>query len=322
MYNIIKKINANIHRLYIVFIRIIKELLFFIDIHPCRHWYLNYEFIRVTVKNKKIDFKDYACYRNRFYSTKELTLAAFKHRKFFLANYRFWIYTGDKFNYNFLLKYKKKNFYYFTKDKNPYPCFSFWGWIGAKLDFERDTKILAKVGLKKPKIQKAFWIGNVETSPKRADLLKIGKKRSDILDIQDHKFSEDDKKKKNFIPLIDHYRWSILIDIEGQGYSGRLKYLLYSRRPLLIIENNWKEFWQHGLKPMVHYIPVKSDLSDLVEKTEMLLNDANLQKEIAKNALNYARKNITRETAYKQIESVFKHAKEQSNWLNKILSRF
>ena len=73
---------------------------------------------------------------------------------------------------------------------------------------------------------------------------------------------------------------------------------------------------------MVHYVPVKSDLSDLVEKTEMLLNDASLQKEIAKNALNYARENITRETAYKQIESVFKHAKEQSNWLNKILSRF
>ena len=215
MYNIIKKIDAKAtrYKLYRGFIKIIRELLFFIDIYPC----LPYDFIRVTVKNKKIDFKDYACHQERFSFTKKLILVALKHRKFFFGNYRFWIYVGDKLNYTFLLKYKKKNFYYFTKDKNPYPCYSFWGWISAKLDFERDTKILAEVGLKKPKIQKAFWIGNVGTSPKRSDLLKIGKERPDILDIQDHNFSEDDKEKKNFIALIDHYRWSILIDIEGTG---------------------------------------------------------------------------------------------------------
>ena len=302
--------------------RLVKETVFFLGINFPKHWVIGHEYIRVTVRNKNIDFKDCGCYRDRFISTKKLTLAAFKHRKFIQGNYRFWIYTGDRYEYVFYFQPKNKSIYYFVKKENPYPCYSFYDWTEANLDFERDTKILAEVGHKKPTIQKAFWIGNVAISSKRKDLVEIGKKRPDLFDIQGHNFSLEDKREKNFVPLTEHYRWSVLIDIEGWGYSGRRKYLFYSRRPLLIVEYKWKEFWEHGIKPMVHYVPVKSDLSDLVEKTELLLNDSNLRKEIAENAFDYARENITRELAYQQIESVFKHAKQTNSWIYKIMSRF
>lgn len=60
--------------------------------------------------------------------------------------------------------------------------------------------------------------------------------------------------------------YSILIDIEGNGYSGRLKYLLWSHRPVIIIDRPHKEFFFKYLKEWEYYIPVKQDLSDLIEK--------------------------------------------------------
>ncbi len=130
-------------------------------------------------------------------------------------------------------------------------------------------------------------------------MFEIGKNRPDLFDIRAHNFSGGSPDKESFVTLPGHCRWSALLDVEGRGYSGRRKYLFYSNRPLLIVDDQWREFWQDGLRPMVHYVPVRSDLGDLVEKAELLLNNEPLRREIAENALAYARNNITRESAYR-----------------------
>lgn len=66
--------------------------------------------------------------------------------------------------------------------------------------------------------------------------------------------------------------YSILLDIEGGGYSARLKYLLLSNKPLLIVNRPYKEFFFKNLQEYVHYIPVKRDLSDLIDKTKWILH--------------------------------------------------
>jgi hypothetical protein len=58
----------------------------------------------------------------------------------------------------------------------------------------------------------------------------------------------------------------VLLDIEGRGYSARLKLLLHSGRPVLIQERPWKEYFWSELVAWVHYIPVRRDLADLVER--------------------------------------------------------
>ena len=49
----------------------------------------------------------------------------------------------------------------------------------------------------------------------------------------------------------------MLLDIEGVGYSARLKFLLHMNRTLFIQEG--RPFWtwaERGLIPWIHYIPV------------------------------------------------------------------
>lgn len=98
--------------------------------------------------------------------------------------------------------------------------------------------------------------------------------------------------------------YSILIDIEGNGYSGRLKYLLWSHRPVIIIDRPHKEFFFKYLKEWEHYIPVKQDLSDLIEKTEWCLNNYDKAKIIAENAYQFSKTYLTREACYKQWNNI------------------
>jgi spore maturation protein CgeB len=51
------------------------------------------------------------------------------------------------------------------------------------------------------------------------------------------------------------------------------------------------------LKPYVHYIPVKADLSDLEEQYQWAEEHPQEAKQIAANALEYAQKNLTSKVA-------------------------
>ena len=81
-------------------------------------------------------------------------------------------------------------------------------------------------------------------------------------------------------------KYSAVIDIEGNGYSGRLKHLLWSHRPVLLIDRPHKEYFFKYLKEWIHYVPVKRDMSDLVEKTRWVLNNYEEAKKIADIYLN------------------------------------
>jgi len=92
--------------------------------------------------------------------------------------------------------------------------------------------------------------------------------------------------------------YSLLIDIEGCGYSGRLKHLLWSHRPLLLVDRPHKEFFFEHLKEWVHYIPVKRDLSDLIEKTKWCIDNYDKALIIAENAFQFSKVYLTRDACY------------------------
>ena len=99
-------------------------------------------------------------------------------------------------------------------------------------------------------------------------------------------------------------RYAVLIDIQGYGYSGRLKYLLWSHRPMLLVNRPHKEFFYDNLVAWEHYIPVKEDLSDLVEQTQWCLNNYEKAKEIAENAFQFCQKYLTRDACYKRWNEI------------------
>jgi len=79
----------------------------------------------------------------------------------------------------------------------------------------------------------------------------------------------------------------------GNGYLGRLKYLLFSKRLILLVDRNYIEYFHNELIPYKHYITVKMDLSDLLEKVKWCKNNYEKSLEIANNTFEFAINNFT-----------------------------
>ena len=123
----------------------------------------------------------------------------------------------------------------------------------------------------------------------------------------------DSTKYISTIDLVKKY--SILIDIEGCGYSGRLKHLLWSHRPVLLVDRIHKEYFFEYLKEWEHYIPVKNDLSDLIEKTKWCMENYDKATVIAENAYQFSKLYLTRESCYKKWNNIIiNHIQKEDNY--------
>lgn len=64
-----------------------------------------------------------------------------------------------------------------------------------------------------------------------------------------------------FVPLKAQARYKVLIDIDGNSYSGRFPSLLSTGSAVLKI-HMVRDIATEVMKPWEHYVPVKMDLSD------------------------------------------------------------
>jgi hypothetical protein len=207
------------------------------------------------------------------------------------------IYTGDSAKNERDYTFSRNEYYRLVPDFN----FDSWPEIGIN-DYTQMTETIEKEGRSPATLSKVGWIGSTKTNKMREKMMEIGKNH-DLFDF----FDTRPGKTTAFIPLPDlvkTYEW--LIDIEGYGYSGRLKYLLWSHRPVLLVDRPYKEFFFEFLKEWVHYIPVKRDLSDLIEKTTWCIENKKKAEEIAENAFEFSKIYLTRESCYKQWNKIIK----------------
>lgn len=142
----------------------------------------------------------------------------------------------------------------------------------------------------------------------RTKLLEIGNNNKDLFDIFDMYWINSGNIRLNSNKYISTpelvKKYSILIDIEGNGYSGRVKHLLWSHRPLLLVDRPHKEFFFEFLKEWEHYIPVKRDLSDLIEKTKWCLENYDKALIIAENAFQFSKLYLTRDACYDKWNNI------------------
>jgi hypothetical protein len=223
------------------------------------------------------------------------------------------IYTGDYELSQDEYTYSKKDNY-----KNLIPDFNYHGWPQVGIDDYSETiKKIEEASTQPAEKHKVGWIGNLNTHPNRYKLHKIGRTRTDICDI----FGMDWVDKKNdkligskYISLEDLVKkYAVLIDIEGNGFSARLKYLLWSRRPVLIVDRPHKEYFFQHLVPYKHYIPVNRDLSDLISKLEWCLENYSEALEIANDAYEFSKKFLTRDACYEQWNKIITQQIETTN---------
>ncbi|WAR53612.1 hypothetical protein PtB15_3B120 [Puccinia triticina] len=79
------------------------------------------------------------------------------------------------------------------------------------------------------------------------------------------------------------------LDVDGNGWSGRFHKLLASNR--VVIKNTiFPEWYADRIQPWYHYMPVKTDYSDLHDMMHFLKTHDHLAKQIAQNGKDYSEK--------------------------------
>ncbi|KAL2478774.1 downstream target of AGL15 2 [Forsythia ovata] len=146
-----------------------------------------------------------------------------------------------------------------------FPDWSFWGWAETNIKPWRIVLKDMKEGNKKIKwedrVPYAYWKGNPNVCPWRADLMKCNvTDKNDWntrLYIQDwNKEAKIGYKQSNVADQCTH-RYKIYI--EGWAWSVSEKYILACDSPTLLMTQRWHDFFIRGMIPQQHYWPVRDN---------------------------------------------------------------
>ena len=189
-------------------------------------------------------------------------------------------------------------------DASTCPDFNFHRWAEAGVDdFEETTRALVRRGARPAEIAKAGWIGSPSHANRRV-LADLGARHPDVLDVTLMTWKPGARGDgarhgaTTYLSLPDLVaKFAFLIDVEGLGYSGRLKYLLFSGRPVLLAERPQKEWFHGDLVPWTHYVPVRRDLGDLVDRARWCVREPRAAAAVGAAARAFAEARLTRAAA-------------------------
>ncbi|MFN2606298.1 MAG: glycosyl transferase family 90 [Acidimicrobiales bacterium] len=197
------------------------------------------------------------------------------------------------------------------------PDFVFGGWPEVGIDdFDDTAASMAAAGDQPAELAVAGWIGSCGLHPVRSALLRLSEAHPDLLDVHDitwvYNPSGLQTVKQNHLSLPEQVRrWNALVDVEGKGYSGRLKLLLHSGRPVLVQDRPWHEWYWDSLVPMKHYIPVRRDLSDLLDRARWVQQNPQEAVQIGRAGQKLAQRLLTRASAVDEWGRVLSVAGER-----------
>lgn len=73
-----------------------------------------------------------------------------------------------------------------------------------------------------------------------------------------------------------------LFNFRGVAASFRFKHLFLCNSVVFHVGNEWLEFFYDSMKPWVHYIPVRQDLTDARELINFAIENDDVVRKIAK----------------------------------------
>lgn len=143
---------------------------------------------------------------------------------------------------------------------------------------------------------RAYWIGTLLELDSRLNLWALSKK------YPNHLLVEHSPQAHRSMP--DQAEFKYLIDVRGFGWTDRVKTLMMLGRPLLLADRPNKEWYMNAMEPMIHYVPVKEDFSDLIQKIDMLNADQELYKSIVKNQKRFVAQYLSCEAILSYLRDV------------------
>ena len=98
-------------------------------------------------------------------------------------------------------------------------------------------------------------------------------------------------------------KYKYVINIDGHSSAYRLSLELSMGSVVLLVESQYFLWYRKQLKEYVHYVPVKSDLSNLVTQIEWCLDHDTECQEIASNALQFYHKYLSKSSIYDYLQN-------------------
>jgi hypothetical protein len=181
-------------------------------------------------------------------------------------------------------------------------------WPEAKIDNVFATCMsIAGAGSIPPTDKRIFWIGQ-NSHWTRQVVVEMATKYPDKINAKWLEWKNDTIPQECMVSLEEHTKYKYLIDLSGQGFSARIKYLMFSRRPLFIVDRAYHDWISCDLLPWVHFIPVsESNLeSDLLMKLEWAEKNEDKARNIANNAYEYIAAKLTLDNIFDRIDTALK----------------
>ncbi|XP_026168062.1 protein O-glucosyltransferase 3 [Mastacembelus armatus] len=144
------------------------------------------------------------------------------------------------------------------------------------------------------KTDRAFFRGR-DSRDERLQLVSLSRENSELLDagITGWFFFRDREKHIGKVPLVgffEFFKYKYQVNMDGTVAAYRFPYLMLGSSLVLKQDSQYYEHFYSHLKAGTHYVPVKKNLSDLLEKIKWAKeNDAKAQ-EIARAGQVFARK--------------------------------
>ncbi|KAM5227157.1 protein O-glucosyltransferase 3 isoform 1-T1 [Hipposideros larvatus] len=168
------------------------------------------------------------------------------------------------------------------------------------------------------KTEKAFFRGR-DSREERLQLVQLSKENPQLLDagITGYFFFQEKEQelgKAKLIGFFDFFKYKYQVNVDGTVAAYRYPYLMLGDSLVLKQDSPYYEHFYMALKPWKHYVPIKRNLGDLLEKVKWAKENDEEAKRIAKEGQLTARDLLQPHRLYCYYYKVLqKYAERQSS---------
>lgn len=143
----------------------------------------------------------------------------------------------------------------------------------------------------------AFWRGR-DSRQERLELVKLSRAHPDMIDAAFTNFFFFKHDESLYGPLVKHvsffdfFKYKYQINIDGTVAAYRLPYLLAGGSVVFKQDSGYYEHFYNELRPWEHYLPIRADLGDLLEKIRWARSHDEEVKKIALAGQQFARNHL------------------------------
>ena len=161
------------------------------------------------------------------------------------------------------------------------PDFAFGGWPEVGIPCYRETMRSLLSASTVPQDRALFWRGAL-TNRERARVVKALAGRTDC-DIAENQWTQRGKGAQMdgtaYEPITECGKHYALLDMGGCGWSARLRFLLASGRPVIMLDRPWREWWHRYLRNGENVLMAQNE-SEIIAHMRRLLDNPREANEI------------------------------------------